>query len=130
MFSIFRFIVIHSILLDEFAKCEFNSRSWIASWEPHLHVISRRRLLEAAEEHGDLGESLDIWYRIAKRAEWRSLADVRQIFPSADGVGAYTVFNIKGNRYRLICEINYGTSRVYIRQVLTHADYSKGARKG
>jgi mRNA interferase HigB len=94
-----------------------------------LHVISRRRLLEAAEEHADLGEPLDTWYRIAKRAEWRSLAEVRASFPSADGVGDLTVFNIKRNRYRLICEINYRTQRLYIRKVLTHAEYDKGGWK-
>lgn len=86
-------------------------------------------MLEAAQKHADLGEPLDVWYRIARRAEWRSLAEVRQIFPSTDSVGTYTVFNIKGNSYRLICEINYRTSRIYIRQLLTHAEYSKGAWK-
>jgi mRNA interferase HigB len=56
---------------------------------------------------------------------WRSLEDVRKIFPAADGVGRFVVFNIKGNRFRLIVEINYLTSRVYIRHVLTHAAYDK-----
>jgi mRNA interferase HigB len=92
-----------------------------------LHVISRRRLLEAAREHADLSDPLDVWYRIAKRAEWQSLAEVRASFPSADGVGKFTVFNIKGNHYRLVCEINYRTGRLYIRNVLTHAEYDKGA---
>jgi mRNA interferase HigB len=94
-----------------------------------LHVISRKRLLEAALEHGDLYAPLDVWYRIAKKAEWRSLEDVRKIFPMADGVGKYTVFNIKGNAFRLIAEINYRTGRLYIRHVLTHAEYDKGGWK-
>jgi mRNA interferase HigB len=94
-----------------------------------LHIISRKRLLEAASEHSDLLEPLDVWYRVAKRAVWRSLDDVRQVFPSADAVGRHTVFNIKGNRYRLIVEINYSASRLFIRQVLTHAEYDKGGWK-
>jgi mRNA interferase HigB len=94
-----------------------------------VHVISRKRLLEAALEHGDLYAPLDVWYRIAKKAEWRSLEDVRKIFPMADGVGKYTVFNIKGNAFRLIAEINYRTGRLYIRHVLTHAAYDKGGWK-
>ena len=94
-----------------------------------MHVISRKRLLEAALEHGDLYAPLDVWYRIAKKAEWRSLEDVRKIFPMADGVGKYTVFNIKGNAFRLIAEINYRTGRLYIRHVLTHAEYDKGGWK-
>lgn len=94
-----------------------------------MHVISRKRLLEAAEKHSDLSAPLDTWYRIAKRAEWASLEDVRRVFPSADGVGRFTVFNIKGNSFRLITEINYLTGRMYIRHVLTHAEYGRGGWK-
>lgn len=94
-----------------------------------MHVISRKKLLEAVTQYGDLSGPLDTWYRIAKRAEWKSLEDVRRVFPSADGVGKYTVFNVKGNSYRLIAEINYPTGRLYIRHVLTHAEYDKGGWK-
>jgi len=58
-------------------------------------------------EHGDLGASLDAWFRVAKKARWHSLEEARTTFPSADAVDKYTIFNIKGNRYRLITEINY-----------------------
>jgi mRNA interferase HigB len=91
-----------------------------------LHVISRKKLVKAAERHQALREPLDIWYRIAKRAAWKNLVEVRQIFPTADAVAKFTVFNIKGNAYRLITEINYGTGRIFLRYVLTHAEYSKG----
>jgi len=93
---------------------------------PRLHVITRRTLLEAAEEHGDLGESLDVSYRVAKKAKWKNLMDVRRVFPTADAVGRFTVFNIKGNAYRLITEVNYQTGRIFLRHVLSHAEYSKG----
>jgi len=94
-----------------------------------LHVISRKRLLEAAAEHADLGEPLDVWYRVAKKAEWKNLMDVKRVFPSAEAVERFTVFNIKGNAYRMITEINYQTGRIFLRYVLTHAEYSKGAWK-
>ncbi len=94
-----------------------------------MHVISRKKLLDAAAQHGDLAAPLDAWYRIAKKAEWRSLDDIRKIFPSADRAGIYTVFNIKGNTFRLIAEVNYKTGRLYIRQVLTHAEYDNGGWK-
>lgn len=94
-----------------------------------MHVISRKKLLEAGVSHGDLNAPLDAWYRIAKKAEWRSLEDVRRVFPSADAVGRYTVFNIKGNSFRLIAVMNYATKRLYIRHVLTHAAYDKGRWK-
>ena len=94
-----------------------------------MHIISRKKLLEAARSHRDLSAPLDVWYRIAKRAGWRSLAEVRLTFPSADAVDQFTVFNIKGNAYRLITEINYRTGRIFLRDVLAHAEYSKGGWK-
>ena len=94
-----------------------------------MHVISRKKLLEAAEKHGDLGAPWDIWYRIAKKADSKNLMDVRRELPTADSVGKFTVFNIKGNAYRLITEINYQTGRIFLRHVLTHAEYSKGGWK-
>jgi mRNA interferase HigB len=106
--------------LDRFAFCESNGS------EAGLHVISRKKLLEAAEKHSDLSEPLDVWYRVAKKAEWKNLMDVRRVFPTADAVDKFTVFNIKGNAYRLITEINYHTGRIFLRQVLTHAEYSRG----
>jgi len=94
-----------------------------------MHVISRRRLREAVERHGDLEGPLDAWFRIAKKASWKSLTHVRRTLPSADAVGKWTVFNIKGNQYRLITEINYVFGRIYIRYVLTHAEYDRGGWK-
>jgi len=73
--------------------------------------------------------SLDAWYRIAKRADWSSLADTRRDFPHADAVGTCTVFNIKDNRYRLVAKIYYDHRKLLIRQVLTHRDYDRGSWK-
>jgi mRNA interferase HigB len=94
-----------------------------------MHVISRKKLREAVEQHADLESPLDAWFRIAKKAQWGSLAEVRMTFSSADAVGRWTVFNIKGNQYRLITEINYVFGRIYIRHVLTHAEYDRGGWK-
>ena len=94
-----------------------------------MHVISRRKLKEAATRDGHLEGPLDAWFRIAKKALWRNLAEVRKSFSSADAVGKWTVFNIKGNQYRLVAEINYVFGRIYIRHVLTHAEYDRGGWK-
>ena len=94
-----------------------------------MHVISRKKLLEAARTHGEIGESLDSWYRVAKKAEWKNLMEVKRVLPSADAVGKFAVFNIKGNSYRLVTEINYQTGRVFLRHVLTHAQYSRAGWK-
>jgi mRNA interferase HigB len=105
--------------LDSFAFCEFNE------FEGTLHVISRKKLLEAAARCGDLSVSLDAWYRIVKQAFWKDIVELRRQFPSADAVGRYTVFNTKGNAYRLIGEIYYKSQVVLIRAVLSHAEYDK-----
>ena len=94
-----------------------------------MHVISRKRLKEAAEKYSELAAPLDVWYRIATRAQWARLAQVRDVWPSADSVGRYTVFNIKGNAYRLIAEINYQSGRVFVRHILTHGEYDRGKWK-
>ena len=91
-----------------------------------MHIISRKKLKEAAVKRGELEGPLDAWYRIAKRSFWRNLADVRATFANADSVSKWTVFNIKGNQYRLITEINYNFGRIYIRHVLTHNEYDRG----
>jgi mRNA interferase HigB len=90
-----------------------------------MHVISRKKLKEAALRHPGIEAALDAWFRIAKRALWQNIADVRKTFASADAVEKWTVFNIKGNKYRLITEINYRFRRVYLRHVLTHAEYDQ-----
>jgi mRNA interferase HigB len=98
-----------------------------------LHIISRKRLLEADREHSGIGTPLESWYRTAKKAKWKNLEEVRQTYSHADGVSVgervYTVFNISGNSFRLVTEIYYDDQTILIREVLTHAGYSKGAWK-
>jgi len=94
-----------------------------------MHVISRKKLLEAGVLHSDLAEPLDAWYRIAKKAEWSNLVELRQQLPSADLVDAFVVFNIKGNHYRLITEVFFASQVILVRHVLTHAEYDRGGWK-
>ncbi len=65
------------------------------------------------------------WYRVATKAEWKNLVDIQKIYPKAEAVSNFTVFNIKGNNYRLIVDIIYSSQRIYIKYVLTHAEYDK-----
>ena len=94
-----------------------------------MHVITRRRLLEFSEKYSDAGEPLDRWYRIVKHTDFESFADLRKTFPQADQVGRLIVFDIGGNKYRLITYIVYARKRIYIRNVLTHHEYDKGKWK-
>ena len=64
-----------------------------------------------------------------KRRNFASLAEVRTVFPTADKVGKLTVFNIGGNKARLITAIHYNRRKVYIRAVLTHEDYDQNTWK-
>ncbi len=94
-----------------------------------MRVISRRPLREFAGKHPQAKTSLDAWYQATRHATWKSLADVRRMYPHADLVEGLTVFNIAGNRYRLITSIDYRKQTVYIGSVLTHAEYDKGGWK-
>lgn len=92
-----------------------------------MHIITRKRLLEFAKKHPDCSTALESWYRIVKRTDFNSFADLRQTFKSADKVSNLTVFNIGGNEARLIAAIHYHTQKIYIRHVLTHKEYDQGS---
>lgn len=90
-----------------------------------MHVITRKRLNEFAQLHPDTKNALVQWYKLIKQNEFATFVELREIFPSADLVGKLTVFNIGGNKVRLIAAIHYNRKKVYIRAVLTHAEYDE-----
>ncbi len=94
-----------------------------------MHIIARKRLNEFARKHPDAKASLQHWYKLMKRECFRSFAELRVDFPYADQVGKLTVFNIGGNKARLIAAIHYNRQKFYIRAVLTHDEYDKGKWK-
>src|SRR5438067_11940322 len=89
------------------------------------HVISKPRLRRFWEKHRDAQQELQDWFKAARKARWASLADVRKPFPSADQVGRCLIFNVCGNKYRLIVRTTRNWKRLYVRHVLTHKDYDK-----
>ena len=91
-----------------------------------MHVISRKALKDAAAQDMSLERPLSDWYKVAKNASWQSLVDVRKAYSSADYVDPFTVFNIKGNIYRLIVKIEYRWQLIFIKHVLTHKEYEAG----
>lgn len=88
-----------------------------------MHVITRKRLREFSVKHRDAEAPLGVWYAIVSRTDFGSFADLKQVFRSVDKVGKFTVFDIGGNKYRLITAIHYNRKKIYIRHVLTHAEY-------
>lgn len=90
-----------------------------------MRIVSKAAIRKFSEEHEDALEPLMHWHRVTKRARWANLADVRLDFRHADLVGRYTVFNIAGNKYRLIASIKCRWQVVYVRHILTHSEYTK-----
>ncbi len=91
-----------------------------------MHVLSRKRLRDFTALHPDAGRPLMAWYRVMSRMDFASFAELRRAFGSVDKVGKFTVFDIAGNRFRLVAAIHYNRQRVYVRHVLTHTDYDRG----
>ena len=84
---------------------------------------------EFAEKHPDALSALEHWYRLAKKNNFKDFAALKSMFPSADQVDSKTVFNIGGNKYRLIVAIHYNRRKMYISHVLTHIEYDTGKWK-
>lgn len=94
-----------------------------------MHIITRKRLNEFAERHPGSKAALAHWYRVLKQGRFKNLAELKTAFPHADRVGRLTVFNIGGNKTRLIAALHYNRGKVYIRAVLTHREYDSGTWK-
>ena len=90
-----------------------------------MHIISRKKLREFCKDHPDAEGALNHWYNAARRAKWRNFSDLRSTFGAADQVGQFVVFNIGGNKYRLIAQIYYNHAVILIRHVLTHEQYDQ-----
>ena len=98
-----------------------------------MRVFSLRTLREFWEQHPDAETPLRAWHRLALKANWQTLAEVRSEISNADAVhtrsGVLTVFNIGGNKYRLIVRMRYEFQRIFIRAILTHEEYDEGKWK-
>ena len=94
-----------------------------------MRVITNRRLVDFAAKHPDAGVPLQAWRKAMESHVFSSFAALRQQFGSVDRVGDLYVFNIGGNKYRLIAFLHPTHQVAYIKQVLTHAEYDKGAWK-
>ena len=94
-----------------------------------MHIITRKLINEYADRYPDAKLALARWYRLIKQGTFASFAELGTTFSSPDQVGKYTVFNIGGNKVRLIAAIHYNRQKLYIRAVLTHREYDAGTGK-
>ena len=89
-------------------------------------IISKTILSEFAVDHADSINALNIWYDIVKKSNWKNLNDIKQLFNTVDYIGNDRyVFNIKGNKYRLVVMIFFDIRTIFIRFIGTHAEYNK-----
>ena len=91
-----------------------------------MRVITAKRIWEAKTQWPQSASALDEWYRKIKVLNPQDFAALRSFFPATDKVGLFHVFNIGGNKLRLIAVVRYRVQRLYIRHVLDHIDYDKG----
>ncbi len=91
-----------------------------------MHIISRPELIKFWKKHPDTETPLKLWFKKAKQANWGTINDLKKDFPTADYVGNNrVVFDIKGNRYRIIVLVFFKGQKMFIRFVGTHAEYDK-----
>ena len=91
-----------------------------------MRIISQKTLKEFWDQHPDARQSLQAWYNDTKHALWKSPADIKDVYRNASFISNNrVVFNIKGNKYRLIVAIQYEYGIVYIRFVGTHREYGR-----
>lgn len=95
-----------------------------------MRIIKETTLSVFGAKHPQAASGLESWRRIIRREQFRHFADVRQFYSSADQVRVASgnpiiVFNICGNKYRLICAMHFNTGKVFLLRFLTHAEYDK-----
>ena len=94
-----------------------------------MRVISNRRLLEFARQHPDALGPLQTWRKLVESSDFQGFNDLKRTFNAVDIVSDKVIFDIRGNRYRLIAGISFIQQICFIKCVLTHADYDKGTWK-
>jgi len=94
-----------------------------------MKLISNKALREFAAQHPAAGSALQAWRRLIERGDYPTFAELRATFSTVDKVEERFVFNIGGNKYRLIASIAFAAQIIWVKAVLTHKDYDKGSWK-
>jgi mRNA interferase HigB len=94
-----------------------------------MHVIAKSALIEFWLVHPTAKGPLEAWHQLMESRDFVDFSDIRSVFGSADSVHPHIVFNIGGNKYRLIATVHYNRRKVFVRHILTHAKYDDGSWK-
>ena len=90
-----------------------------------MHVIAKPILVEFWSKYPAAEKPLQVWYRLMESEVFTDFIHLKTVFSTADYVDGLTVFDIGGNKFRLIASIHYNRRKVYIRDVLTHTEYDR-----
>lgn len=90
-----------------------------------MHIITQKRIWDAKKKYPESANALDGWYRIIRKNRFNNFAEIKKSFNSMDKVEDLYVFNIGGNKLRLIAIIHFQRQKVYIRHIITHKEYDK-----
>lgn len=94
-----------------------------------MRIIGQKAISKFKRDHADARSALDNWYRVVSSRDWNNFVELRRVFPSADLVGSLVVFNVGGNKYRLIANMSFKAKTLLVREVLTHQEYDRGGWK-
>jgi mRNA interferase HigB len=100
-----------------------------------MRIVNEPAVARFIKKHADSRPWLENWFVVTKTAQWQSIADVKLAYPTADGgvpvaSGAkVTVFDLAGNKYRMIANPIYTIQTVVVLEIMTHAEYSKNLWK-
>lgn len=94
-----------------------------------MHIISKKKLKEFWGKHPASQHPLEAWFKIVRATHYEMWGELKKAFPTADKVGGRVVFNIGGNKCRLIAVIHFNRGKVYVRDVLTHEEYDEAKWK-
>jgi len=98
-----------------------------------MHIISLKRLRDFWREHPEAEQPLRNWHTVAEHSRFTDLVDLKRSFGTADYVPPYTVFDVAGNKFRVVVLVRYRDGKMFVRWVMTHREYDdwcKLYRKG
>lgn len=90
-----------------------------------MRVISNKALTDFAAIHPAAGEPLQVWRKILESRTYANFADIKTTFNATDKVGMFYVFDIGGNKYRIVSAIHFDQQKLFVRHVFTHKEYDK-----
>ena len=90
-----------------------------------MRVISNKRLVDFARVHPDASAALQVWRKIVEATSFAHFAALRSSFNAVDRIGDYYIFDIGGNKYRIVAAIHFNRQMLFVRHVFTHAQYER-----